>query len=160
MIKDKRVDIIAVNPIHGAFMYPLQGAVLNQDVTEDQIYRCLVGGAEVTEILPNGTRVPLNFKNYNKDNGGKLVVNIPKVKAEDVSVQPQVKPQEKVTLSFTKNEAVEEKAAEAVEIQEEVAEAKEVQEEAVEVKEEVQEDVPVAAQEEQRRQQPNFNKRR
>lgn len=68
----KKVNVIANSPVHGVEITPMIGKFMNRQMTEDQIYRCLVGGAKVEEILPNGNTTLLNFTNYNKDNGGKL----------------------------------------------------------------------------------------
>ena len=71
----KKVNVIANSPVHGVEITPMIGKFMNRQMTEDQIYRCLVGGAKVEEVLPNGNTVLLNFTNYNKDNGGKLEFN-------------------------------------------------------------------------------------
>lgn len=71
----KKVNVIANSPVHGVEITPMIGKFMNRQMTEDQIYRCLVGGAKVEEILPNGNTTLLNFTNYNKDNGGKLEFN-------------------------------------------------------------------------------------
>ena len=71
----KKVNVIANSPVHGVEITPMIGKFMNRQMTEDQIYRCLVGGAKVEEVLPNGNTILLNFTNYNKDNGGKLEFN-------------------------------------------------------------------------------------
>ena len=65
----KHVKIKTAVPVHGAFNYPLLGNFEFEKATEDQIYRCLVSGAQDLEVGPNGEeQIKLTFQNYNKQN--------------------------------------------------------------------------------------------
>lgn len=82
----KNVNIKPTTPVHGAFTQPLVSEMRNYRATEDQIYRCLIGGAFVEEILSSGKTVVLDFTNYNKDNS-----QYDKTVLKQETVQPQIK---------------------------------------------------------------------
>lgn len=65
MIK-KRCQIHAITPLT-CFSVPIVGDT-ELKLTPDEIYKCICGKAEVSEILDDGTIIPLNFTNYDKDN--------------------------------------------------------------------------------------------
>ena len=48
---------------------PIYRTAMGIELTESDIQRCLWAKAVVEEVLPNGTIVPLNLSNYDKDNG-------------------------------------------------------------------------------------------
>lgn len=78
----KRCQIHAVFPIT-CFTVPIVGRT-ELNLTHDEIYKCLCSKAEVSEILPSGKLVRLDFTNYNKDNDiKKAVVEEPIVKEEE-----------------------------------------------------------------------------
>ena len=88
----KSVIVTTTVPVHGAFDRPLFGKNVKMRANEDQIYRCLIGGATVKEILPSGKTIDLSLKNYNKDNSGMDVVLVkPEPKPEPVVEQPKDK---------------------------------------------------------------------
>ena len=62
----KRCQIRAGLPIT-CFTVPIVGTV-ELNLTHDEIYKCLCAKAEVIEILGDGTRIHLDFTNYNKNN--------------------------------------------------------------------------------------------
>jgi hypothetical protein len=119
----KKVNVKANTPVHGVDITPLIGKFSNRQMTEDQIYRCLVGGATVDEILPNGDIVRLNFTNYNKDNGGKIVVDPTKLGFKP-QLEKAVEEAVKQAKGEIKNEAVEVKSTEEL-VKESINEAKE-----------------------------------
>lgn len=75
----KRVNVKAIVPVYTAFTLPFIGEKKDVEVTEDQIYRCLVSGARVEEILPDGQTIKLDFTNYNKVN------SLSPIKVEEVA---------------------------------------------------------------------------
>lgn len=76
IVKKRRCAIHATLPIT-CFIVPIVGFT-ELELTTDEIYKCLCAKAEVTEILPNGKRVTLNFANYDKPAGYEPIVT-PKV---------------------------------------------------------------------------------
>ena len=62
MMNKKKCNIYAKSPIT-CFTVPIVGhCTLN--LTSNEIYKCLCARAEVTEILPNGKSINLDFSNY------------------------------------------------------------------------------------------------
>lgn len=87
----KKCSIYAKFPIT-CFTVPIVGhTTLN--LTPEEIYECLCARAEVSEILPNGKTVDLDFSNYNKDNYNKEPVVEEKVLVltDKVEVKEEVK---------------------------------------------------------------------
>ena len=76
----KHVNIKANAPVIGATITPIIGVLNGQHFTEDQIYRCLVGGAIVHEVMTDGSTLRLDFTNYNKVNDKALMLNPDAVK--------------------------------------------------------------------------------
>lgn len=60
-----RVAVRNVNP-------PISGSVKGIVMTTGDILKCLCKRAQVEEVLPNGTTVKLNMRNYYTDNGAGL----------------------------------------------------------------------------------------
>lgn len=81
----KRVNVKIGRSCYGVLSLtpPIYRTAMGIELTESDIQRCLWAKAVVEEILPDGTIVPLNLSNFNKDNGGKKQ----EVKEE---VKPQV----------------------------------------------------------------------
>lgn len=94
MVK-KKCEIYASLPIT-CFEVPIIGHA-NLNLSTDEIYKCLCAKAEVTEILENGTRINLDFTNYNKDNN-------PVTHQNEVE---EVPPVIKEMMEITENESVE-----------------------------------------------------
>ena len=124
----KRCQIYASLPIT-CFEVPIVGDT-ELNLTENEIYKCLCAKAEVIEILPDGRRINLDFKNYNKDNCiiESLVVeekpeSVTPIKVE-LAPEPTPAPVEKVEEKPV--EFIEEKVEEEVEsVEENTEEAKE-----------------------------------
>ena len=131
------------------------GSYRNIELTDDTIFTLMCGRAEVTEILDDGTLLPLNFNNYNKNNNPKTEP----VKNEEKKI-PHIKEVKKATVkdpepvedahTIELEEAVEPKEQEAVIDEEPVAdtdpgiekEANAETEEEVSVEEPVKEEQP------------------
>ena len=88
-MQKRKCSIYAAMPIT-CFQVPIIGhAELN--LTTEEIYKCLCAKAEVTEMLPNGKTVNLDFSNYNKQ----LVETKPKEKIKEVTETP-ILPEESI----------------------------------------------------------------
>lgn len=100
---------------------PVYGRHDNIVMTTSDILKCLCRRAIVDEIMPDGSLVRLNMKNYYLDNGAGLTASnpvrivIPKEKKVEKPVEPKV--EESVKVEETKEEVPEapavEEAAEA-----------------------------------------------
>lgn len=66
MINKKKCQIHARYPIT-CFEVPIVGFT-ELNLTSEEIYKCLCAKAEITEVLPDGKLVNLDFTNYDKDN--------------------------------------------------------------------------------------------
>lgn len=53
------------------------GYIRNIVLSTEDIMKCLECKAKVAEILPNGNTVPLDFANYDNNNGGMVTKGIP-----------------------------------------------------------------------------------
>lgn len=132
----KRCQIYASLPIT-CFEVPIVGDT-ELNLTENEIYKCLCTKAEVIEILPDGRRINLDFKNYNKNN---YIVEAPIVEEKPEPATP-IKVELAPETTTEPVEKVEEKPVESIEekVEEEVESVEEdteiVEEELVEVKEE------------------------
>lgn len=113
----KRVNIRAnvavrnVNP-------PIHGTCNDVIMTTGDILKCLCKRAHVEEILPNGTTVTLNMKNYFTDNGAGLFVKKDKPviekKPEPEKVDKAPEAPEKAPVVETADEKKEDKPEESV----------------------------------------------
>lgn len=95
---------------------PVYGRHDNIVMTTSDILKCLCRRAIVDEIMPDGSLVRLNMKNYYLDNGAGLTASnpvrivIPKEKRVEKPVEPKV--EEPVKVEETKEEVPEAPAAE------------------------------------------------
>lgn len=96
---------------------PVYGRHDNIVMTTSDILKCLCRRAIVDEIMPDGSLVRLNMKNYYLDNGAGLTASnpvrivIPKEKKVEKPVEPKV--EEPVKVEETKEEVPEAPAAKA-----------------------------------------------
>lgn len=123
----KKCQIHAVTPIT-CFEVPIVGNT-ELNLTTEEIYKCLCAKAEITEILPNGVSVNLDFGNYDKDNTIKKEVKDIK---EPTAVKVDIKEEVKETVTEVSEEPVEEVVEATEEVVEPVEEATEEVEEAAE----------------------------
>lgn len=138
----KKCNIYAKSPIT-CFTVPIVGhCTLN--LTSNEIYKCLCARAEVTEILPNGKSINLDFSNYDKDNYTKP--ETPVVEEKVLVFEDKVEVKEEVKVE---EEHVEEQHEEETETTEEVVE---------EVKEEPVHEDPVKTQVASRNNNNNYQK--
>lgn len=96
----KRVNVKAIVPVYTAFTLPFIGEKKDVEVTEDQIYRCLVSGARVEEILPDGQTIKLDFTNYNKVN------SLSPIKVEEVTQDAVVNTNDTTESEEVKDESI------------------------------------------------------
>lgn len=112
----RKCQINAVQPIT-CFQVPIIGNT-ELELTTDEIYKCLCCKAEITEILPNGQMVGLDFSNYDKkieitDNSTNETVTNEQVKnveeSKQLSNESKVEDSEKVvdTEELSKEPTVE-----------------------------------------------------
>ena len=119
----KRVNVYCNTPFvigPAAFAGSCENIVLEVN----NIGTCIMNKAKVVEILADGTLVPLDFTNFDKDNGKSDVTenDVPitdkrkhsRPVIEVVDAVKEVKPTEVVTPATTKEEAVVEKESEVV----------------------------------------------
>ena len=119
----KRVNVYCNTPFvigPAAFAGSCENIVLEVN----NIGTCIMNKAKVVEILADGTLVPLDFTNFDKDNGKSDVTenDVPitdkrkhsRPVIEVVDAVKEVKPAEVVTPATTKEEAVVEKEPEVV----------------------------------------------
>ena len=119
----KRVNVYCNTPFvigPAAFAGSCENIVLEVN----NIGTCIMNKAKVVEILADGTLVPLDFTNFDKDNGKSDVTenDVPitdkrkhsRPVIEVVDAVKEVKPTEVVTPATTKEEAVVEKEPEVV----------------------------------------------
>lgn len=102
-----RVAVRNVNP-------PISGSVKGIVMTTGDILKCLCKRAQVEEVLPNGTTVKLNMRNYYTDNGAGLDAkkNLPVVEKKPVEnptrfkvpVAPAKKAEKQVVETKTEEE--------------------------------------------------------
>lgn len=128
MVMTKRVNIrttMAVRNINP----PICGTCSNVIMSTGDILKCLCRRAFVEEILPDGTTVRLNMKNYYTDNGAGLdaTKKVEVVKEPEVEVIPAVEEPEEVIP------AAEESVEEPSTIEDDVVEAASVEESVEEV---------------------------
>ncbi len=143
MVMTKRVNIrttMAVRNINP----PICGTCSNVIMSTGDILKCLCRRAFVEEILPDGTTVRLNMKNYYTDNGAGLdaTKKVEVVKEPEVEVIPAVEEPEEVIPAA--EESVVEPEVEVIEepIKEETIEEPEV--EVIPAVEEPEEVIPAA----------------
>ena len=119
----KRVNVYCNTPfVIGPAAFA--GACENIVLEVNNIGTCIMNKAKVVEILADGTLVPLDFTNFDKDNGKSDVTenDVPitdkrkhsRPVIEVVDAVKEVKPAEVVTPATTKEEAVVEKEPEVV----------------------------------------------
>lgn len=114
----KKCNIYAKSPIT-CFTVPIVGhCTLN--LTSNEIYKCLCARAEVTEILPNGKSINLDFSNYDKDNYTKPETPVVEEKVLVFEDKVEVKEEVKVEEEHVEEQHEEEETTEEV-----VKEAKE-----------------------------------
>lgn len=128
-----RVAVRNVNP-------PISGSAKGIVMTTGDILKCLCKRAQVEEVLPDGTTVKLNMRNYYTDNGAGLDAkkNLPAVEKKPVEnparftvpVAPAEKAEKQVVETKTEEEQPMEEKAPTVE--EEPAETETPAEESVE----------------------------
>ena len=144
MVMTKRVNIrttMAVRNINP----PICGTCNNVIMSTGDILKCLCRRAFVEEILPDGTTVRLNMKNYYTDNGAgdDATKKVEVVKEPEVEVIPAVEEPEEIIPAV--EESVVEPEAEVVEeepVKEETIEEPEV--EVIPAVEEPEEVIPAA----------------
>mgnify|MGYP003464651235 FL=1 len=119
----KRVNVYCNTPfVIGPAAFA--GACENIVLEVNNIGTCIMNKAKVVEILADGTLVPLDFTNFDKDNGKSDVTenDVPitdkrkhsRPVIEVVDAVKEVKPAEVVPPTTTKEEAVTEKEPEVV----------------------------------------------
>ncbi len=94
--------VLSINP-------PIYRTAMGIELTESDIQRCLWAKAVVEEVLPNGTIVPLNLSNYDKDNGAGSTLT------KDVKIVKAVTRIDNPSKEVKKEKVVEKKAAPAKE---------------------------------------------
>lgn len=119
----RRCQIHAVSPIT-CFTVPIIGHT-KLNLTTDEIYKCLCAKAEVTEILPSGKTVNLDFTNYDKVQPIKESTKETYTTVEVLNVEPT---EESVTTD-DKKESVEVNDKKPVEETEVISENNETKEE-------------------------------
>ena len=72
----KKVNVIANIPVR-TVSPAMQGKYFGIAMTPANILKCLNARAIVDEILPDGTKVRLTKKNYNRDNTPRVIVKTP-----------------------------------------------------------------------------------
>lgn len=102
----KKCEIRTSLPVT-CFTVPIVGCT-ELMLTSDEIRKCLCAKAEVTEILSDGRRIPLDFSNYDKNNCDNIEIpTIIKIEEE-----PVIEVQEEVIVEefeeITETEVVEE----------------------------------------------------
>lgn len=124
----KRVNVKIGRSCYGVLSVtpPIYRTAMGIELTESDIQRCLWAKAVVEEVLPDGTIVPLNLSNFNKDNGGKKQEIKKEVKPQvqaapikkEVKVAPQTTaiPNDNVKVEVKKEAKVLENGEEQVEI--------------------------------------------
>lgn len=63
----KIVNINARFPIK-SIVPPIYGTLKNVEMSTSNILKCLIRHAIIEEVLPDGTTIPINYKNYYTDN--------------------------------------------------------------------------------------------
>lgn len=116
----KKCNIYAKSPIT-CFTVPIVGhCTLN--LTSNEIYKCLCARAEVTEILPNGKSINLDFSNYDKDNYTKPETPVVEEKVLVFEDKVEVKEEVKVEEEHVEEQHEEEETETTEEVVEEVKE--------------------------------------
>ena len=72
MIKTKKVNIYPRDVINSVTP-PVRVTIKNTTKTIDYIRKCIIARAYVEEVLEDGTLLPLDFSNYDKDNNKHVV---------------------------------------------------------------------------------------
>ena len=133
----KRVNVHAKIPVR-TIRPAMFGDYKNIELDTNTIFTLMCARAQVVEILDNGTLLPLNIKNYDKDNNPKVVEPAKEEKKE--KKVPHIKKTEPKELEETQTVEVKEEVIEAIndnvapveEIIVEEAQPTEVEEETVE----------------------------
>ena len=137
-MEKKKCHLHVTSPIT-CFSVPIVGDT-ELFLTTDEIFKCICTGAEVSEVLPGGERVRLNFSNYNRNNSiigepkeEEIIVEEPVTVGHITEEEPAIEAAETIAT-----EPVEEVVEESVDV--EIEQVEEATEEVVEEVESTEED--------------------
>lgn len=85
----KLVNVKAIYPITGVPQI-IRGTLNKVEMTTENIFKCLCGRAEVTEVIGD-TLIPLDFGNYNKNNKPAVIPAVVPTTPKIVDITPEVK---------------------------------------------------------------------
>ncbi len=85
----KLVNVKAIYPITGVPQI-IRGTLNKVEMTTENIFKCLCGRAEVTEVIGD-TLIPLDFTNYNKNNKPAVIPAVVPTTPKIVDITPEVK---------------------------------------------------------------------
>lgn len=107
----KKVNVFPMVPIY-SIKNPIVGTTFNVELSTGDILCCIYARAKVEEILPNGTTINLDLKNYNKVNfieeKVEHVINTEESKVEESNKELNTTPvlEERATIETDSSEVV------------------------------------------------------